>query len=304
MKLALYFGSDIISLIILNKLVKNLNFGAIQPVVFFPKSGPINPDLSQEIKNFLFFERVLPQKISNFLKADSFSEAACVSPDVLRDQYKLEMYEVENINSQEHKNFLEVNKIECGISIRCYQKFSSEIISYYNRKNFLVNLHPGKLPEQRGLFSPLRNIISGENKFYLTLHDIDEYWDRGPVILEKFIQDSFNTVFEAYTSYTDLGVNMIFEFLKRYFSDGMYISILQNDNLASYFSYPSKEEIATCRENGIIFYNPTKVLDFYVDIFSSPNSNHSERLKIFIIKEYREWLNNSDLLKEKQKKAA
>lgn len=69
------------------------------------------------------------------------------------------------------------------ISLRCYQKFSADYVRAFSRRGKLLwNLHPGDLPRYRGVMTLFRAMMNGDRDCAVTLHEMDEHWDAGPVI--------------------------------------------------------------------------------------------------------------------------
>lgn len=69
------------------------------------------------------------------------------------------------------------------ISLRCYQKFSADYVRAFSRRGKLLwNLHPGDLPRYRGVMTLFRALMNGDRDCAVTLHEMDEHWDAGPVI--------------------------------------------------------------------------------------------------------------------------
>ena len=61
---------------------------------------------------------------------------------------------VTDINSPAFVKTLLDHDIDILVSVRCYQKFGRDILSTFNdakKGRYLLNLHPGRLPEYRGV---------------------------------------------------------------------------------------------------------------------------------------------------------
>ena len=46
----------------------------------------------------------------------------------------------------------------------------------------IINLHPGRLPDYAGLFTPMRQLLHGLDRLYCTMHWIDTGIDTGPIL--------------------------------------------------------------------------------------------------------------------------
>ncbi len=68
------------------------------------------------------------------------------------------------------------------ISLRCYQKFSADYVRAFSRRGKLLwNLHPGFAALSR-VMTLFRAMMNGDRDCAVTLHEMDEHWDAGPVI--------------------------------------------------------------------------------------------------------------------------
>ncbi len=123
----------------------------------------------------------------NYLKAVCFQEHKNpqVNQEFWKNSIEKEGYKTFTINKDNLKNqFIEWLQNEspdlvlvCGFSLKI-PKEALQIPLY----GFL-NIHFGKLPENRGPDPLFWSIKNGENQTAITLHQIDEDWDTGKVLL-------------------------------------------------------------------------------------------------------------------------
>lgn len=109
-----------------------------------------------------------------------------------------------------------VEKYNLVISLHCKQIFSSELV----RKIKCINIHPGFNPYNRGWYPHVFSII---NKLPagVTIHEMDEKIDHGPIIVQEevpiFSHDTSETL---YSRITELEIRLFSEYIE---------SILKND---------------------------------------------------------------------------
>lgn len=87
-----------------------------------------------------------------------------------------------------------INQYDLLISIHCKQLFPAELV----RGIRCVNVHPGLNPYNRGWFPQVFSILNGL-KTGVTIHEIDEHLDHGPIIIQReYPLESWDTSGTAY----------------------------------------------------------------------------------------------------------
>ena len=72
------------------------------------------------------------------------------------------------------------SRYDLVISVHCKQLFPPELV----RTARCVNVHPGLNPQNRGWYPQVFSIINGK-KAGVTIHEIDEQLDHGPIIVQR-----------------------------------------------------------------------------------------------------------------------
>jgi len=97
------------------------------------------------------------------------------------------------------------------VSLHCKQLFSKKFIS----KVRCVNVHPGYNPYNRGWFPHVFSIING-SKAGVTIHEIDEKLDHGPIIAQKEYEiKTWETSDSAYDNLMQLERKLVLEWFER-----------------------------------------------------------------------------------------
>lgn len=118
-----------------------------------------------------------------------------------------------------------INKYELIISLHCKQIFPSELVNNIR----CINIHPGLNPYNRGWFPQVFSII---NKFPIgvTIHEMDEQLDHGPIIIQKELKIyDWETSYDVYKRILLLEIELLKENL---------VKIIYND----YKTYPPNLE--------------------------------------------------------------
>ncbi len=132
--------------------------------------------------------------IYKYLSENKQLDAVCFQESVTKNNFwatsiQKEGYDTYNINSQniyhQFKTWLQ-NKnpdlvLVCGFSIKI-PKDLLQIPTY----GFL-NVHFGKLPENRGPDPLFQSIKQGQKQTTITIHQMDEQWDTGNILLEQHV---------------------------------------------------------------------------------------------------------------------
>ena len=99
-----------------------------------------------------------------------------------------------------------------------------------------INIHPALLPKYRGRYSTAHAIFNGESRTGVTLHWLDEGIDSGPIISQKIIKiESSDTAKILWEKFCSEGERLFEEFLELWVSGNKIPSIIQDENLATYY---------------------------------------------------------------------
>lgn len=98
---------------------------------------------------------------------------------------KVPVLKSRDINSAESVEFLRGCKADMLLSTHFNQLIGSELLAMPS--NGCLNIHPGKLPDYRGVEPVLHALVNGEKQFDVTVHLQDEQFDTGPSLTSKTI---------------------------------------------------------------------------------------------------------------------
>jgi len=93
------------------------------------------------------------------------------------------------------------------LSIHCKQLFNRELLASIR----CINVHPGYNPDNRGWYPQVFSIINGK-KAGVTIHEIDDQLDHGPIILRRECRiEEWDTSGTAYKKLMSLEREMLLE---------------------------------------------------------------------------------------------
>lgn len=289
---ALFIGSDVTSHLIANHIIPKLIKMQYKPVIFLPAhKHSSKPEAKLDIcQDFNFYQRgLLSQIVYPYLnrneplldKEGKPLEGINYSLQQLAQLYDLTIADVADVNDPSFIERLVTDRIVGAINIRGYQKFKAPFIQKMKDENaFFLNLHPGQLPQYRGLFGPLYAMGNGETSFGWTLHVIDEDYDRGPIVDVNFQNINYaEPAINLYLNFAEEGGRMIMHALNLWVHDygfNNFVPSVQNEEQARYYSYPKKEDYDRWI-NDFILIDPDEMVQFYMSKYTIGDSNHGHR---------------------------
>lgn len=161
----------------------------------------------------------------------------------LAKQYSVKIYKTPYFSNHRTIDWLAEHRINSGISAFNNQIFQSNILAYFKEKPFL-NLHPGLLPNFKGV-EPIVPLFLKKQKYAgVSLHEITKKIDDGRVVLQhRFnIQDK-DTVFSLNQKSWQYGIALFNHWINHF---GQELEGPQLDSVnpdLDYFSFPDKTSI-------------------------------------------------------------
>lgn len=287
-KIALFVGSDVTALLILNGLIPMIKDLEYEPIVFFPVHKPASKKEKSylanqpEIKEVSFYERDILVEICDILDAHDIQSNVAYTPRQLGAKRGISQTEpIDDINNPDFVKRFESDEYVGGISIRCYQIFKEPLINVFKQKpkNFLWNIHPGKLKcngkpehEYRGIYTPLRVMLHDRQSNYWTLHEIDKGIDTGPIVYRlPHSVDLAQPMINMYLDYAPYATAMISQKLEEFKDNGKVPSEAAHRPRGKLYSFPEPEEIKEFKKRNYTFVNPEQMVSFYMSKFVNLN---------------------------------
>ena len=278
-RIGLLLGNDVSALEVANITVKNLVRAGYTPVLFMAAHKPSTKPAAhqEELQNLGFYERYLTnntiypivESMPPLLGADGQPrDDTLYTPQQLADLYGLEMETVSNINSPEFiERIREDKKMPLVVSCRCYQIAHDELITAQTekdaefrrgetRKGGIWNLHPGKLPEYRGIFGPIYAMNNQQRTYRWTLHGMiydakatRKGIDAGPIMTSTSRAiDYSRPAVELYTHMARDAGKMLYDRIEDFFGGTVPLTATPQAKLAEtegrkgqYYSHPDPQ---------------------------------------------------------------
>ena len=172
----------------------------------------------------------------------------------LKKKFMIKIKYINNINHSESINWIKKIKPELIIQSGWSQKFNSKVLKL--AKYGCVGEHPAPLPYGQGAACVNWGIIKGRKKWGDTFFLMNNKYDDGPILSQKFFKISNNdTVKTVYDKISYTSVLMIRENIDKW-SNGNFRKIKQNKNKAVYFKKRLPEQGEFKLED-----DPKKIID-------------------------------------------
>ncbi len=281
-KIAFFVGSDLTSHIVLQDTLRILQSKGIKSEVFFPIHRINNKKMPYELQILAKYERgclneiIYPTLEDDLINSTLDSQYVC--PAHFKDRFGVVATNISDINAISFKSriFHEFNVV---ISIRCYQKFDLDYIEHFKSQNkFIWNLHPGDLPNYRGVMTCVRAMHNAEKFHTYTLHEMNTEWDAGPIIAKMPIK--LNRGVSMLQNMCNLSVtgSKIIENVINMLLNGELIN--QDIQKAHrYYSFPDTQDFQKYKQNNISLYDHNFMMNFYIDMFFPKKYNDEEKIR-------------------------
>ncbi len=291
-KVALIVGHNVSGLLIANDLIPQMKQRSLEPVLYMAKYD-INEEKALPATRGLYHyeSTILRETVYPLLEQEESIEELkatfarqsngngrqykhAYTPKQLSQIHNIEYEEIDDVNAPDFVQKIKESQSLLGaLSVRNYQIFKDETIKAFNKdgKGFLWNLHPGLLPQYRGIIAPLRAMAEEDDEHGWSLHVIDKGIDTGPLICQKTIELDYSaTVFEQYLNLVPLCQSFVVDQIKTFQRQGRPPSLqLQKDDKAHYYSYPTKQEMHWYEKAGIRLFDTGHMIQTLVSKFSA-----------------------------------
>jgi Formyl transferase len=274
LRVAFFLGSDITSHLIVNRLIPILRSTDISVVLFLTRAKP-NSKRPRTLQQLLFLEHILLQEYA-YPYVDLHGTPTPHQPNSPNgwqsiDPHGVYVQHVPDVNDADFVDSLPSMQIDAAISVRCYQKFRLPILTALGgsaTESVFVNLHPGLLPEFRGVNTFLRAMQESQDCTGFTLHHLQPEWDTGAVIGQvRFPLSYTRSVLENMLTHSSDAASLLLGFLHNIALHRANRAHVQNSDEARYFSYPSEEELGELADRGIDVFCAASVIDALTDAF-------------------------------------
>jgi len=248
MKIVLCVKRDILGSLALNRLVRHLAGHELSVLlsdkVMAAERAPGTP------ADQLFFERdLIVDHLFPALDAAPPDNPQHLTFRGIAREYGIPVDIVDDINAPETVARLRDLAPDLMLSNRFDLIFKAEAIAV--PRLGLFNLHPGALPQYRGLYAPFRALMNKEARMGCTLHAIDPGIDTGPVVDIAWIEaDPKRSVLWHYSRLYVAGADRFARLVQDLEAGRTVQPMTQDETQATYYRYPDDETLEAFRKGG------------------------------------------------------
>jgi methionyl-tRNA formyltransferase len=176
--------------------------------------------------------------------------------------YGIRFINTDNVNSNEVISQLSAENVDLIVVYFFDQVLRPRLIGLPARG--VINVHEAYLPACRGLFPVLYSAIKNGGKFGITVHEIiDVGIDSGPILAQRQVEVPENrSILYLDCFINQAGIELVSEVLKDL---DLYRSQVFTQKDGSYFSFPTREDIADVKRLG---HRLTSLREFMGEVFS------------------------------------
>lgn len=156
-----------------------------------------------------------------------------------------------NINDQINADKLKGFNADLMISFASNKVLKQNILDLFTLG--VINLHTALLPKYRGLMPSFWVLKNGEKITGVSVFFVDEGIDSGPIILQKAYPITEKNQSKVIQDTKLLGVYALSEAVDL-ISRGDLTLIQNNDEQASYFGFPSRQDVLDFKKSGARFF--------------------------------------------------
>lgn len=335
-KVCIFMGQDVTSLVLVNELIPKLRALNFEPVIFSVDPNPSHKEEAQHPQLHLIhncqtlpIDQVVLPALTEGDRAKEIWEQNSANiehvPLELFDQFHSVTPYLIPEKGVRDPNFAQAiaadDKIVGAISVRPYQIFQKPLIDafqnkQFKRKNggdeyvdiqgFFINVHPGPLPQMRGIYTPLHAMAQFKPDFAWSIHHINEGIDEGDVIKRVINRIDYNShALALYTDFTTKVVDVLEQELAHLLHAGKFgrvssqKALIRSGNITPvYYSYEQAVDVLgtwadlsdrvqdynaalepsdrlTYDEQGdaCVIWDPAQLAHYYADKFGAGNED-------------------------------
>lgn len=152
-----------------------------------------------------------------------------------------------NINTEENLQKIKALQPDLLISLTANQIFKKKLIELAPKG--CLNLHSALLPKNRGLFPTFWALKSGATETGVSVFFVDEGIDSGPILVQKKVPIKYRNLNWLIKECKRVGMLAAVEAIEKILQ-GNIITTENNSRLATYKSFPKKEDVVDFLKKG------------------------------------------------------
>ena len=166
----------------------------------------------------------------------------------LATSHGIPVHKVGDVNSEEMDLILREKTADLLISVSCPQVIKKQMLDQF--KHGGINVHSAPLPKYRGLMPGFWILYHGEENTAVTVHNLGDKLDNGDILLQMPVKVESGETWDSLISKTKEAAGHALVKAIKNIEMGTVKYIPNNDEDATYFSFPSKKDAKEFRRRG------------------------------------------------------
>jgi methionyl-tRNA formyltransferase len=156
-----------------------------------------------------------------------------------------------SINSGKSRSLIEGYEPDILVSLQANVIFKKRLLDLPSRG--CINVHTALLPKYRGLMPTFWALKNGETVTGVSVFFMDEGIDSGPILVQKRVEIGERSLDALIRHTKRVGIDAILEAIEKIQSGGY--ELIPNDDInMSYFSFPTRQDVADFLSRGKRFF--------------------------------------------------
>lgn len=269
--IVIFTGGDMIANQYMNRIVPALIEMGVKPIVFITPPNGSPKCQTPSLQHYGFYERdILDNVVLPYLDTypQSMIRGTCLSFNQIASRHKCLIHRIDSLNDPIVREAIYADNTIGGLSIYNDAIFGELLITALKVKGFFWNLHHGLLPEQRGVFIPLRAMMDGDSHYGCTLHVVERKIDTGNIVALHKRPLTASSVLSAYVDLIEGGTGLVLKAVQTYLRYGRVESTRQDVNRGAYKTFPPETETAMAFKKGVkLWGSPKEMLDLICSVY-------------------------------------
>ncbi|HDH07471.1 MAG TPA: hypothetical protein ENG89_00430 [Candidatus Moranbacteria bacterium] len=164
------------------------------------------------------------------------------------EKHGIPLLKFESVNGVDFLEFIRKEDISLIISVAASEIFKKSVLNAPAMG--CINVHSAPLPKYRGMMPNFWTLYNKEEYAWITVHKMVEKLDEGPIILQEsfnvFPRESYNSLAKRSKEYA---AELLIKVLKM-FEDGTVRYLPNDSSKATYYTFPTKEEVHEFKKRG------------------------------------------------------
>lgn len=176
----------------------------------------------------------------------------CFSVKNVIKKHGLKEHITTSINSNEFVEYIQEDKIDLILSIASSQILKKDLLNAPSRGS--INYHTALLPKYRGRQPLFWALLNGEKEIGISVHEMDEKLDNGPIIVQKMINvRASDSLHSLYIKTLKAGPELLIAAIEK-IGRGDRDRIENDPDQATYNSFPTREDARLFKKRGKRFF--------------------------------------------------